>query len=88
MAVRRGLFNGSPKSSRLAKIIKIDSPTAFKKSVRILKRGGLSTKEKRALVFAQNRAGAQLKRKNLSSQERRQFKAIIRVKLPRLTKNK
>jgi len=75
-----------PKSKRLARIITIKSPTAFRESIRVLKKGGLTTKEKRALVLAQNRARAQLKRKTLSPKEIRQFRAIAKVRLPAITK--
>ncbi len=70
-----------PKSKRLARIITIVSPTAFRKSIRILKKGGLTTTEKRALVLARNRATAQLGRKNLSPKERKQFRAISKIKI-------
>jgi len=69
------------KDTRLARVISIKDPAAFRKSVRVLKRGGLSTSEKRALVLARNRAGAQLKRKNLSPKERREFTAITKVRI-------
>ncbi len=85
MARKNTLF-GKPKSMRIARIIKIDSPTAFKESIRKLKKGGLTTREKRALVLARNRSAAQLKRKNLSPKERRQFRAIKKMKLPSITK--
>ncbi len=81
-----GLFAGKPKDKRLARIISITSPTAFRKSIRTLKKGGITLKEKRALVLARNRAGAQLDRKNLSSKERKQFKAITRMSLPPITR--
>ncbi len=81
-----GLFAGIPKSKRIARIINITSPTAFRESIRKLKKGGLSLQEKRALVLAQNRAAAQLDRRDLSGKERKQFKAIKRIRLPPITK--
>lgn len=83
---RRSLFS-KPKSKRLARIIDITSPTAFKRSIRILKKGGLTLREKRALVLARNRAGAQLKRKNLSMKERVQFGRISKMRLPPVSKS-
>jgi len=85
MVMKKGLFSPA-KDKRLAKIITIKSPTAFKESIRKLKKGGLTLKEKRGLVLARNRAAAQLKRKNLSSEERVQFRKIKNIKLPAITK--
>ncbi len=83
---RRTLFF-APKDPRLARIIKIDTPSNFRKSIRILSKGGLTLKERRALILAQNRAKAQLGRKNLSPSERREFTEISREKiLPTPTK--
>ncbi len=73
------------KSKRLARDVTIVSPTAFRESIRKLKVGGLTLKEKRALVLAKNRAGAQLKRKNLSPKERKQFRAIMKINIPKIT---
>jgi len=70
-----------PKSKRLAKIISITSPTAFRKAIKILKKGGLTLTERRALILAQNRAKAILKRKTLSTKERKQFEAIAKIKI-------
>jgi len=86
MVVRKNTLFGPPKSKRIARIINITSPTAFKESIRKLKKGGLSGTEKKALVLARNRAGAQLGRKNLSSKERVQFRKIKKMKLPPVTK--
>ncbi len=85
---RRGLFGSKPKSKRIAKIISITSPTAFRRSIRILKKdgGGLSLHEKRALVLARNRAGAQLDRKDLSPKERKQFREITKISIPKISK--
>lgn len=73
--------------SELSDIISIKSPKAFKESIKELKEGGITTKEKKALVLAQNRARAILHKKNLSEKERKQFKAISKVKLPKITSN-
>ena len=83
--VKRTLFSPA-KSKRISKIINITSPSAFRKSISKLKKGGLTLQEKRALVLARNRAGAQLKRKNLSANERKQFTAINKMALPKITK--
>lgn len=82
-----GLF-AKPKSKRLAKIITIKSPSGFKKSVKTLSKGGLSLKEFRALNLAKTRAALQLRRKNLSTKERTQFKAIVKVKIPKFKRRK
>lgn len=72
------------KSKRLAKIISIKSPAAFKRSVRILRRGGLTVSEKAGLVLAQNRAKAMLHRLNLSLKERKEMRIISNIKLPKV----
>ncbi len=85
------MVNGSlffpAKDKSLAKKISITSPTAFKESIKKLKESGITTKEKRALVLARNRATTQLGRKNLSSKERKQFKAISKQSLPKITRS-
>lgn len=77
---------GPAKSKRLAKIITIKSPTAFKESIRKIRKGGVTGEEKKALVLARNRATAQLNRKNLSRKERIQMRAIKNTKLPGVSK--
>ena len=74
-----------PKYPSIARKISITSPFTFKESIKSLTKGGLNLKEKRALVLAQNRARAQLKRKNLSSKERKQFKAISKINIPKVS---
>ena len=64
----------------------IESPAAFRRAIQTLKRGGLNATEKRALVLAQNRAKAMLKKRNLSSKERRELHAIGRMRLPEVTR--
>ena len=84
------LFNPSvffaPSNLRLAKKIKITSPSAFRESIRVLKKGGLSIAERAALTVAQTRAKLQLRRKTLSQKERGEFKQISLIKIPAATK--
>lgn len=79
---RRGLFFPA-KNQRIARAISIKSPTAFRGSIRKLKKGGLTLKEGRSLVLARNRAKAQLGRRNLSPKERREFTTISRTRIPK-----
>ena len=74
------------KRKRLSDLISISSPEAFRASVNNLKGsdGKVTLTEKRALVLAQNRARAILKKKNLSTKERKEFKEIVKIKLPKL----
>jgi hypothetical protein len=74
-----------PKNKSLAKIITITSVKGFKDSIRKLRKKGITTEEKRALVLAQNRARAHLKKKTLSPSVRKRFKAIAKLKLPAVT---
>ena len=74
-----------PRSRRLASQISITSPQAFQKSIKTIKKGGVTLKEFRGLQLAQNRARAQLGRKNLSLRERLQFNTIATMKIPRVT---
>lgn len=82
----QSLFKTGKPDPRLARIISIESPQSFKKSISRLKMDGITKKEKKALVLAKNRANAQLKRKNLSMKERKQFKEISKIKLPKISK--
>lgn len=75
-----------PKDKRLARKISIKSPKTFRNSISRLRKGGITLKEKRALTLAKTRASVQLKRPNLSTKERRQFRAISRMKLPKITR--
>ena len=84
----KGSLFFKPSDPKLAKIITIKSPEGFRQSIRTLKRGGITTKEKRALVLAKNRVKVQLKRKKLSPNERRQFREISKIKLPNISKKK
>ena len=78
-----------PKDKRLAEIVSIATPQAFKASIKALKgkKGYLTLREYRALLLAQNRAKAMLKRKNLSPQERRELREIVRIKIPKPVKS-
>jgi hypothetical protein len=87
MTFKKSLFF-PPRNKRIAKIISIKSPSAFKISISKLREGGITITEKRSLVLAKNRAKAQLKRKNLSPKERKQFKMIVAMKLPNITLKK
>lgn len=80
--VTKGLFRKA-RDPVLASKISIRTPNQFRKSIRTLKRNGISTKERRALVLARTRAKLQLRRKNLSSRERRQFSIISNTNIPR-----
>ncbi len=71
-----GLFDTKVKSKKIASEISITSPAAFRESIKKLEKNGLTTHEERALILAQNRAKAQLHRKDLSPKERSQFKKI------------
>lgn len=75
-----------PKDKALARKISIKSPFAFRKSIRELKKGGITLKEKRALTLAKIRATVQLKRNNLSNKERKQFRTISQMNIPKVTK--
>src|SRR5882672_5964273 len=83
---RRKTIFFPPKHKKLAEIISIESPAAFRGSIRKLKKMGIGAREKRALVLAQNRAKAMLKKRNLSAKERRELQAIARIRLPEVAK--
>jgi len=74
------------KDKKLARKVRISSPSAFRTSINVLKRGGITLKEKRALVLARTRAKVQLRRKNLSIKERRQFGTIAKMRVPNVSK--
>lgn len=75
-----------PKDKALARKISIKSPTTFRNSIKKLKKGGITLKEKRALTLARTRALVQLKRRNLSSKERKQFRDISKMNIPKVTR--
>jgi len=83
---RRKTIFFPPKNRKLAEVISIESPAAFRESIRKLKRMGIGAREKRALVLAQNRAKAMLKKRSLSEKERRELQEIARMPLPEVTK--
>ena len=85
MTQKQSLFF-APRNKALAKKITIRSPLAFDQSIQRVKKGGVTLEEKRGLVVAQNRARAQLQRKNLSLKERIQFNVIVSRKLPKVNK--
>ena len=74
-------FKGKP-NPRIANAINITSPHAFRMGMKKLQRGGLSSKERSALVLGRNRATAQLMRKDLSIKERKQSLGISRTRIP------
>lgn len=76
------------KNKSLARKISIRSPTEFRRSIRKLRIGGITLKERRGLILAKNRAGAQLKRNNISAKEKRQFRSISQINIPKVTKSK
>ena len=84
---RRTIFF-PPKHGKLADRITIESPEAFRASIRTLQRMGIGAREKRGLVLAQNRAKAMLKKRTLSPKERQELAAIVRIPLPPVTKRK
>ena len=83
MGFKKTLFM-KPRHPEIAEQISIKTPKEFRESIRRLSRSGgeLTLTEKRALVLARTRAKVQLKRKNLSPEERRQMKEIARTKIP------
>lgn len=72
-----------PKNKRLARAISIETPNAFRNSIRRLMRNGLSLEEFRALNLAKTRARLALRRPNLSLSEERQMREISRVRIPK-----
>ena len=75
-----------PRSKKFADIISVESPEKAKKSVKILESEFINAKTrtkkvqiKQRTVLVANRAGATLKRKNLSPKERKEFKEIERI---------
>ena len=75
-----------PKDKALARKISIKTPGQFNKSISMLKKNGITLKENRALKLARTRAKVQLKRKNLSTREMNQMKAIAKTSIPRVTR--
>jgi hypothetical protein len=82
---RRTMF-GKPKNKALAKMVRLDSPSAARKSAIALKRRFHSMKTrpakvatKRATVLASSRAKASGKKRNLSTKEKREFASISKI---------
>lgn len=83
----RGLFQPA-KNKRLAKIISIETPAKFRTSIKKLMEGGLTSTERKALILARTRAMLQLRRKNLSPKERREFTMISKMNIPKASSKK
>ena len=77
-----------PRNKKLARKISIRTPSEFRASIAKIRKAGVTLEEKRALALARTRAKVQLMRKNLSPKERRQFKAISIMKLPKVNRKK
>jgi|TARA_Y100000034_G_C6886757_1_gene407237 hypothetical protein len=73
------------KNKRLADLVDITSPTAFRRGIEKAKVDGISTSEFKALNLGKTRAKLQLRRDNLSSKERKQFETISKIKIPKIT---
>ena len=75
------------KNNRLKRTIRIESPSQYRQSVRMLKKGGLTKTEKQALILAQNRAKQKYLRTGLqdgesltsSSEPEKDQKEILKV---------
>ena len=72
-----------PTNPALARKIKISSVGEFIQSIQRVKADGYTVRDQRALTLAQNRAKAQLNRRNLSPQKRKQFMIISRIPIPK-----
>lgn len=81
--VSKSLYTRKIKSKRRANIISITSPTAFRRSIREIRKGNYTLGDYRALVLAKTRATLMLKKKNLSAKERKQFKEISKINIPK-----
>lgn len=80
MVKLKGIFNTGKPNKRISDIISIESPQAFRNSVKELKKGNFTLHERRALTLAQNRARASLGRKNLSNKERKQMMEVANIR--------
>ncbi len=83
MKFHHSLFN-EPKNAndiRLSKVISIKTPKMFQDSINLLKQGGLTIQEFKALKVAQERAKMLGKRKDISNQEQWEFNIIANMKL-------
>lgn len=84
---RQSLFF-APRDKKLAGVIKISSPAAFRASIAQIKRNGVTARERAGLILAKNRVAAQLARSNLSSKEQREFRTIQRIPIPKITRRR
>lgn len=75
-------------NKRIAAAIDITSPHAFKRSIKTLEKGGMTAEERKALVLARTRSKLQLRRRNLSMKERRQFSKIAKTDIPSITRRR
>lgn len=82
MARLKSIFKTRIRSKRRADLITIKSPTAFRNSIRELRKGIYTLGDFRALVLARTRATAMLKKRNLSRQERKQILSISKINIP------
>lgn len=80
MEIKKSMFDTGEPNKRISDIISIESPAAFRRSVKELKRGNFTLRERKALTLAQNRARASLIRKNLSDKERKQMRSIANIR--------
>jgi len=85
MRKKRSMF-GEPTNKTLAKIVKIDTPADARKSAtelkhrfRTLETRAAKVATKRACVNAANRAGAMLKKKDLSTAERAEMRKVRKI---------
>lgn len=79
----RTIFTTPIRSQARANKISIRSPDTFRRSIAALKKGRYTLGDYRALILAQNRARAQLRRRGLSAKERMQFSEIVRIRIPK-----
>jgi hypothetical protein len=71
------------KSKARARIISIETPAKFRKSIKEIYKDRYTVGDQKALQLARNRAKAQLKRRNLSGKEREEFTEITKTKIPK-----
>lgn len=79
----KSMFNTSVKSQRRSKIISIRTPKEFRNSIRELKKDKYTIGDQRALQLAKNRASTILNKTNLSLKEKKQFKQISKINIPK-----
>lgn len=79
---KKSIFDIKVRSKRRAGVISIESPEAFKKSIKTLMVGRYTLGDQRALILARTMAKIQLRRRSLSTKERRQFEEIALTPVP------